>query len=82
MMSLQYVVGTVLFLVAALGWLAVVAFVARALYRVGVRRNETKWWISVWGAIVLLVVPLIGLIPAGVVLFKDAADIGTGAVGR
>ena len=76
MISQSYVVGTLLYLAAFLAWLAVLVFVARALYRVGARRSDTRWWISVWVAIVLLVIPLIGLIPAGVVLFKDTADIG------
>jgi hypothetical protein len=76
------VLWTIVFLVAFLGYFFVLLFVARALYRVGARRSTTGWWISVWAAIVVLVVPLVGLIPAGVVRFKDGADIGRGAVGR
>jgi hypothetical protein len=76
------VLWTIVFLIGFLGYFFVVLFVARALYRVGARRSTTGWWISVWGAIVLLVVPLVGLIPAGVVRFKDGTDIERGAVGR
>ena len=76
MISLQSdVVWTIVFVVALLAWLSVIVFIARALYRVGARRNATKWWISVWGAIVLLVLlPLIGLLPALVALIIDADD--------
>jgi len=47
MISQSNVVATLLYLAAFLGWLAVLAFVARARYRVGARRSETRWWISI-----------------------------------
>ena len=70
------VLWTIVFLVGFLGYFFVLLSLARALYRVGARLSTTGWRISAWGAIVLLVLPLIGLIPAGVVLFKDRANIG------
>ena len=61
-----------LWLILMLGWLVLIIPAAIALFKLGARKETPRWWVIVVGLFLLVVLlPILGLIPAAVVLMVE-----------